>query len=115
LFTVDHNLLWLASAIVAPAIFAPIVEEVFFRGLVLPAIGVNWIGVVGSAVIFSTVHLVYGFHPLIAVTTFIAGLVFGALAVRTRRIGPSIAAHVVFNASLVAMSEFGGLAPIAGP
>jgi len=114
LFAVDHDLLWLFVAVLAPAIIAPFVEELFFRGLVLPAIGVNWIGIVGSAIIFSAVHLVYGFNPLTAVTTFVAGLVFGFLAVRTKRLGAGITAHIFYNASLIAISELGGMAPVGG-
>jgi membrane protease YdiL (CAAX protease family) len=109
MFAVDHDLLWFASAIIAPAIVAPVVEELFFRGLVLPAIGANWIGIVGSAIIFSAVHLVTGFHPLTAVSTFIVGIVLGVLALRTRRLGAGIVAHVVYNATLISMSELSGM------
>jgi membrane protease YdiL (CAAX protease family) len=109
MFEVDHNLLWFASAIIAPAIIAPVVEELFFRGLLLPAIGANWIGIVGSAIIFSAVHLVNGFHLLTAVSTFIVGIVLGVLAVRTKRLGSGIVAHVVYNATLISMSELGGM------
>jgi len=112
LFDVDHDALWFATAIVAPAILAPFVEELFFRGLVLSAIGNNWIGIFGSAIIFSAVHLTYGFNLLTAVSTFIVGLALGALAVRTKRLGASITAHIVYNASLIAMSELGGIALI---
>jgi len=114
LFLVDHNLVWLATAVIAPVIIAPVVEELFFRGLVLPAIGTNWIGIMGSAVIFSAVHLVTGFHLLTAVSTFIVGLALGFLAVRTKRLGASITAHIVYNATLVAMSELGGMGAIGG-
>jgi membrane protease YdiL (CAAX protease family) len=114
MFRVDHDLLWFATAIIAPVLFAPIVEELFFRGLVLPAIGTNWIGIVGSAVIFSAVHLVTGFHPITAVSTFIVGVAFGILAVRTGRLGASITAHMVYNGSLIAMSELGGMAAFSG-
>jgi membrane protease YdiL (CAAX protease family) len=114
LFMVDHDLLWLFVAVLAPAIIAPFIEELFFRGLVLPAIGVNWIGIVGSAIIFSAVHLVYDFNPLTAVTTFVAGLAFGILAVRTKRLGAGITAHIVYNSSLIAISELGGMAPVGG-
>ena len=114
MFRVDHDLLWIATAIIAPVLVAPIVEELFFRGLVLPAIGRNWIGIVGSAVIFSAVHLVTGFHPITAVSTFIVGVAFGILAVRTGRLGASITAHMVYNGSLIAMSELGGMAAFSG-
>ena len=112
MFETEYNLLWVASTIVAPALIAPIVEELFFRGLVLPAIGVNWIGVIGSAVIFSLFHLVTGFNPLTAMSTFVVGIVLGYLAMRTGRLGASITAHIVYNASLIAMSELGGLTTI---
>jgi len=114
MFAVDHNLLWLATAIIAPALFAPFVEELFFRGLVLPAIGVNRNGIVGSAMIFSALHLVYGFNIYTAVTTFIAGIVFAILAVQTKRLGAGITAHVIFNSSLIAMSELDGLQTVGG-
>jgi membrane protease YdiL (CAAX protease family) len=114
MFQVDHDVLWFATAIIAPVLLAPIVEELFFRGLVLPAIGTNWIGIVGSAVIFSAVHLVTGFHPITAVSTFIVGVAFGILAVRTGRLGASITAHMVYNGSLIAMSELGGMAAFSG-
>jgi membrane protease YdiL (CAAX protease family) len=113
-FEVNHDLLWVATAIVAPILIAPVVEELFFRGLVLPAIGMNWIGIVASAVIFSAVHLVTAFHPLTAVSTFIVGVALGLLAVRTRRLGASITAHIVYNASLIALSESGALLSVAG-
>jgi membrane protease YdiL (CAAX protease family) len=109
MFVVDHDLLWLATAIIAPAIIAPVVEELFFRGLVLPAIGTSWIGIVGSAIIFSAVHLVNGFHLLTAVSTFIVGIVLALLAVRTKRLGAGIVAHIVYNATLIAMSELAGM------
>jgi len=113
MFRVDHDVLWFATAIVAPVLCAPVVEELFFRGLVLPSIGRNWIGIIGSAIIFSAVHLVTGFHPITAVSTFFAGVAFGILAVRTGRLGASITAHVVYNASLIAMSELGGMAVLS--
>jgi membrane protease YdiL (CAAX protease family) len=109
MFVVDHDLLWLAFAVIAPALIAPIVEELFFRGLVLPAIGLNWVGIVGSATVFSAMHSLDGFHPITAISTFIVGIAFGTLAVRTGRLGAGVTAHVVYNASLIAVSELGGL------
>jgi len=113
MFDVDHNLLWIATAIIAPVLLAPLVEELFFRGLVLPAIGKNWKGIAGSAIIFSGLHMVTGFHPLTAVSTLIVGVTFGILAVRTGRLGASITAHIVYNGSLIAMSELGGMAALS--
>jgi membrane protease YdiL (CAAX protease family) len=113
MFVVEHDFLWAFTAIIAPGIIAPFVEELFFRGLVLPAIGANWIGIVGSAIMFSAIHLAYGFNTLTAVSTFIAGIAFGVLAVRTKRLGASVTAHIIYNASLIAISELGGLTPMS--
>lgn len=114
MFAVPHDLLWIATAVIAPAVVAPVVEELFFRGLVLPAIGINWIGIVASSIIFSAVHLAHGFNLLTAVSTLIVGIVLGLLAVRTGRLGAGITAHIVYNASLIAVSELGGLVSING-
>jgi membrane protease YdiL (CAAX protease family) len=116
LFSVGHvtsssSMLWSTTTCCGwpPAMLAPVVEELFFRGLVLPAIGTNWIGIVGSAIIFSAMHLVNGFELLTAVSTFIVGIVLAVLAVRTKRLGAGIVAHIVYNATLIAMSEFPGM------
>ncbi len=79
---------------------APVVEELFFRGLLLRAIskryGDRW-GLVGSSVVFALMHLEALQFPAL----LIFGLVLGGLAVRTRRLGPSILAHALFNAVAV--------------
>lgn len=89
--------------VVCVAIGAPLVEELFYRGLVQPAlirltnvpIGVGLASLIFGAVHLSLVELV----PLSVV-----GLVFGILAHRTGRLLPSIIAHMTFNAfTLVAL------------
>jgi membrane protease YdiL (CAAX protease family) len=80
---------------------SPIVEELFFRGLLLrgllgvfrtrrfaPALSVTL-----SAVAFGLAH--FEALQLIGLTGF--GLLLGLLAYRTGRLGPGIVAHVVFN------------------
>lgn len=78
------------------AVGAPVVEELFYRGLVqrtlvdrFGAIG----GVAATGVIFGAVHFSLVELPALAV----AGFAFGALAQRTGRLGPAIIAHVTFN------------------
>lgn len=97
---------------------APIVEELFFRGFVqraavaaftrnLPVedpaaartarrVGVA-LGLVLSAVIFGLIH--FQVLQLPALVAF--GLVLGALAHRTGRLGPSIVTHMAFNATTI--------------
>lgn len=75
---------------------APIFEEIFYRGLVLRSLERRfgtWPAVVVSGLVFGLVHLSLLEAPGLAVFGFVAGV----LTVRTGRLGPAIAAHVVFN------------------
>jgi membrane protease YdiL (CAAX protease family) len=75
---------------------APVFEEIFYRGLLLRSLerrfGQQW-AVVGSGVVFGLAH----FQPLQAPALIMFGVVVGSLTVRYGRLGPAIAAHVVFN------------------
>lgn len=79
---------------------APIVEEIFFRGFAQRAAVARFgrpIGIVVVALIFAVVH--YQALQFGALLAF--GLVLGLLADRTGRLGPSIVAHMAFNATTV--------------
>lgn len=83
---------------------APLIEELFFRGFLQRAV-VGRLGAVGgvvvTAAIFGAVHM----QPLQFPALFAFGLVLGALAHRTGRLGPAIVAHMVFNGlTLVALA-----------
>lgn len=79
---------------------APVIEELFFRGLLLRAaerrLGTVWALAI-SSVAFAVSHFQLVQFPGLA----LVGLVFGILVVRTGRLGPGIAAHVAFNATAV--------------
>jgi len=79
---------------------APIVEEIFFRGLLqrslIRKVGPIW-GIGLTAVIFGAVH----FEPLQFPALALAGAAFGILAYRSGRLGPSIVAHMLFNLTAV--------------
>ncbi|MBV9410884.1 MAG: CPBP family intramembrane metalloprotease, partial [Acidimicrobiia bacterium] len=75
---------------------APIVEELFFRGLVLRSLQRRFgdvVAVIGSALIFGIAH----FEPLQLPALVALGLVLGIMAVRTRRLGLGIFTHAAFN------------------
>jgi membrane protease YdiL (CAAX protease family) len=75
---------------------APIVEELFYRGLVFGSMERRWgttAAVVASAALFALVH----FQPYDLLPLFVAGLVFAALRARFGRLGPAIWAHIGFN------------------
>ena len=83
-------------------IVAPIVEELYFRGLLLRTIERRWgiaVAVIGSSLFFGATH----FQLLQLPGLTLAGLVFAMAVVRTGRIGAAIAVHVGFNATTFAL------------
>lgn len=103
---VDGAALLLLIALIV--VGAPLVEEIFYRGLLQRA----WLGrfdaasragavlvVVAVAAVFALIH----FRPIEYPGLFAFGLVVGAMAAITRRIGMSIVTHVAFNATALAL------------
>lgn len=97
----DFNGILLVLMGVGVVLVAPVVEELFFRGLLLGTIQERWgtlTAVIGSSVFFGATH----FQPLQFAGLTAAGLVFAAAVVRTGRLGSAIAVHVGFNATTFA-------------
>ncbi len=77
---------------------APIVEELFYRGLLQRSLLNRFndgVVVVGVAAVFALVH----FRPVEYPGLFVFGLILGVCAWRTGRLGMAILAHVAFNAT----------------
>ena len=101
-------------ALLAPflAIGAPVIEELFFRGLLQRSIARRLgtvVAVAGSSLAFGFVHLqpnLSGWSQLTLATALAAfGVVLGVLAERTGRLGPGMVAHATFNSiTLVALA-----------
>lgn len=87
------------------AVGAPIVEELFFRGLLLRSLLSRVrapIAIVLSALLFALAHFeAVQFGGLAAF-----GVVLGVLAWRTGRLAPGMAAHAAFNAAAVVSLVF---------
>jgi membrane protease YdiL (CAAX protease family) len=107
------------TAILA-AVGAPIVEELFFRGLTLRSIERRLgptAGIIGSAAVFGLLHFNGGslgsaLSLVSAITIF--GLVFAFLTRWQGRLGPSIFAHMTINslaAGITVYKYFGGTIP----
>lgn len=83
---------------IAIVLIAPLSEELLFRGLFLPATRAR-LGTIGallfSSVLFGALHL----QPAAAIVAAIAGLVLGAIAIRTRSVLAAIALHAGVNAA----------------
>jgi membrane protease YdiL (CAAX protease family) len=92
--------LGVALLVVIVVIGAPIIEELFFRGLVQRAVarrfGAGW-AIAASSLLFGLAH----FQTLQAPALVALGVVLGLLAHRNRRLGPGIATHMTFNAVTV--------------
>jgi membrane protease YdiL (CAAX protease family) len=95
-----HGAGWVTLLILLLAIGAPLVEELFFRGLLQRSLARRFgpaVGVVGAALVFGLAH----FELLQLPALIVFGLVLAILAQRTGRLGPSIVAHATFNAATV--------------
>jgi membrane protease YdiL (CAAX protease family) len=75
---------------------APIVEELFYRGLLQRSLLARFndvFVVVGVAALFAVIHL----RPIEYPGLFVFGLILGLAAMLTERLGMSIMAHIGFN------------------
>ena len=82
------------------ALGAPLVEEIFFRGLFQRSMAGAYpapVAIGASALFFGLAH--FEALQLLALVAF--GVVLGVLAHRTGRLGPGIVAHVTFNTATV--------------
>lgn len=81
----------------AICIFAPLVEELVFRGAILRAllgtIQSHWMAIILSAMIFAVIH----FNPIQMPHAFFLGLLLGWMYYRTGSIIPGIMLHWVNN------------------
>jgi uncharacterized protein len=92
----SHSSLSVALLILFLAFGAPLVEELFFRGLLLrslTSLSNPAVAIVSSGLLFGLAH----FEALQFAGLAVFGMVLGVLAWRLRRLGPSIAAHMSFN------------------
>ena len=89
---------WLVGLVVIVVIGAPIVEELMYRGLLQGAMVRRFndaVAVVAVAAFFAAIHFRWVEFPGL----FVFGLILGVCALRTRRLGMGIAAHMAFNAT----------------
>lgn len=86
----------LVLLVVMVCVGAPIVEELVYRGLLQGSFAARFNHVPAwlvTAAIFALIH----FRPVEYPGLFVAGLMFGACALSTGRLGMAIAGHVGFN------------------
>nr|WP_243847470.1 CPBP family glutamic-type intramembrane protease [Microbacterium ulmi] len=110
---------WWLTAAVAPVVVAPVVEELFFRGVVLVSVftalrrplgsaGAGLAAVLASTVLFVVVHASDGTASVDQVVSAgLVGLVSALLVTLTGRLGGAVLVHVVYNASFLALAVAG--------
>lgn len=94
--------------VLGATVIAPTLEEVFFRGLLMRALGrakrltgkaATWVPIVGSSLIFGGLHanaMSMSALYVVALTTS-AGVVLAVVAHRQGNLSRAIATHIVFN------------------
>ncbi len=91
----------LAIIAVTAVLVAPVIEELFFRGLLLRALQRRFsapVAVAVSAVAFGALHLLGDVHAGAVLPALVAlGMLSGILAVRTGNLSRSILLHAGFN------------------
>ncbi|MDQ3897893.1 MAG: CPBP family intramembrane metalloprotease [Actinomycetota bacterium] len=101
-----------AGLVASVAVGAPIVEELFFRGLLLRSLQrrmSDGLAAALSALAFGLAHgstLPADAVVLVMVSLTVFGAVLAGLAIRTGRLGPGIVAHAVFNLFTIAYLTF---------
>lgn len=105
----DADRAYLIATAVAAVIAAPVVEELVFRGLVLRGL-LSRVGAVSAVALqgalFGVAHVdpVRGVGNLgLAIVLSGVGVALGTAAYLTRRLGPAVIAHAIFNGVVVAI------------
>ena len=89
-----------ALLVLIVVIGAPVIEELFYRGLFLRSVERRWgsgLAIGLTSAVFAALH----FQPYDFLALFLFGLLAAGLAVRTGRLGPGIWAHLAFNLTAV--------------
>lgn len=90
---------------------APLLEELFFRGMLYPLLRRAWgvaLGVVVTASAFAAIHgaqLGYAWGPLLSI--FVVGVVFTLTRERANSVAASFLMHCGYNTALFALLWFG--------
>ncbi|MEW5856204.1 MAG: CPBP family intramembrane glutamic endopeptidase [Cyanobacteriota bacterium] len=72
-------------------------EELLFRGVMLPAVGLNWVGLLGSSFCFGILHLSGPKQWPYAAWATTVGLLLGYSALETGNLLVPIVAHITTN------------------
>ncbi|GGE99109.1 CPBP family intramembrane glutamic endopeptidase [Mycetocola zhadangensis] len=121
---VVYDVWWVLFTILAPVLAAPLIEELFFRGLLqrslmraslanaspalrtstLPAV----VAIIVTSIVFAAVHMLQtdgGIDMVVVgISTLMVGVGTGVLAATTGRLGAGIIAHITYNGLIITWS-----------
>lgn len=106
---IQHRRGYVIALLLLAVVVAPVVEEIVFRGLLLRGLMSSmrpWAAIAVQAVLFGAAHAApeRGWGNVgLALVLAAVGAVFGVVAVRTRRLAPSMIAHAMVNAIALAL------------
>jgi membrane protease YdiL (CAAX protease family) len=109
-----HGAMAWTVVILVTCVGAPLIEELFFRGLVQTRLVGRFgpvIGIVAASVVFGSAHLLSWAGPeslAYAWAVAFGGLVLGTIRHLTGRLGPGIVAHALFNLQAVLVAAWLG-------
>jgi membrane protease YdiL (CAAX protease family) len=95
-------------------LLSAIAEEILFRGILFSSIKDrygSWIAIFITSLLFSSVHIFNNnFNYLAFINTFLAGVLFSLLIIKTNSLIPSIIIHFFWNFSLIFLLD----SPLSG-
>jgi membrane protease YdiL (CAAX protease family) len=111
-----HKLGWFVASAASLVIIAPVVEELYFRGILLDCLKQRFSPILSariSAAAFALVHFRFLFHPGIGgwmetIFIYFMGLLFARWALRTNSLLAPVAGHVCSNTLAVLLIFFLG-------
>lgn len=95
IFGTDLISLIIAGTIIV--VIAPIIEEIFFRGVLLRALS-NKIGIIYGSIISAAIFAIFHLQFQSIIPIFILGLIMNALVIKSKSIWPAISFHIFNNA-----------------
>lgn len=102
----SHGALEVSLLVILLCVGAPVIEEVFFRGLLLRALSARLEGLGRAGPVLSVIctGIVFGlahFELLQFAGLAVFGSILAVMTLRAGRLGPAIAAHAAFNTAAV--------------
>lgn len=110
---VDDGRIWTVLFALAIVLGAPVVEEIFFRGLLFAGLRKRGVSTALTVILTAVIFAAFHFEPVRMLILLPTGLVLGWVRARTGSTGASIVAHGVVNApgALVLLVMPAGMTP----